>query len=254
MTQRAASDKVVIIRPQKHTIGGVALSLLFVGAWGIAAAFGYAMLRANVTEDILRDRLYDIVEGEYRALRDRYNEAVRQTAVTELVVEGGRLSVRVRNAEGTIEEIPTDFDPSSEIYVDYVVVDGRLWIRRVFDDATPPSRGVVINPELATVDWEALPSGEPGEGGAPSFGQTIYRSIGEGRWMISVSGNGALSLSRVSPDTVLPLSAPPEVATYDELTRQIDAEVDRISPLDVLRRLVSGPEPRRRAAMGEPGE
>lgn len=215
--------------------------LLFVASWGVAAAFGYVMLRKGVTEDILRERFREVVEKDYAALQARYNEAVRNTAVTELVVAGGKLSVRVRNAEGVIDEVATPFDPSGEIYVDYVVIDGRLWIRRVFDESTPPSRGVVINPAMANIDWERIDREEgAGPEGRVSHGQTIYRSIGEGRWVISVSGNGALGLSRIGEDRLVTLGDGAAVRSYDEIVKTIDAEIAEVTVVDVLRRLVSG--------------
>ena len=63
---------------------------------------------------------------DYSALRETYNEAVRKSVVTELLVKNGTLCVVVRNAAGERETIETPFDPSREIYVDYVLVDGRL--------------------------------------------------------------------------------------------------------------------------------
>ena len=69
----------------------------------------------------------------YEQLRETYNEAVTRTAVTELVVDQGHLFVVVRTIQGVTQKIETPFDPYGEVYVDYVVIDGRLLIRRVFD-------------------------------------------------------------------------------------------------------------------------
>ncbi|MEO1279822.1 MAG: hypothetical protein AAFV77_12765, partial [Planctomycetota bacterium] len=98
--------------------------------------------RAELRADIYRDRLEDVAQ-DYAVLAERFNSAVTQAAVTELVVEDGQMSVRVRSRRGVETVIPTSLDPTSEIYVDYVVIGGRLWIRRVFDDRTPPVEGVV---------------------------------------------------------------------------------------------------------------
>ena len=66
--------------------------------------------------------------------------------------------------------IPTALGPAAEIYVDYVVRDGRLWIRRVFDSETPPATAVVVDPALADIEWSA-------EGEA--YGKAAYRALGE---------------------------------------------------------------------------
>ena len=143
---------------------------------------GYLFFERQVAAEVYRDRLAEI-SGEYEQLRERYNTAISKTAVTELEVAGGVLTVRVRDAGGVIREIPTELDPSGEIYVDYVVLDGRLWIRRVFDANTPPAEALVIDPELADIEW---PTGEL------AHGKAVYRSLDEGRWMVTVTGNGSL--------------------------------------------------------------
>jgi len=43
-------------------------------------------------------------------------------------------------------EFPTACRPDREVYADYVVLDGRLWIRRVFDAATAPEAGDADRP------------------------------------------------------------------------------------------------------------
>jgi hypothetical protein len=111
--------------------------------------------------------------------------------VTELVVEDGRLSVAIRDAGGAIRTIETPFDPSREIYVDFVVLDGRLWIRRVFDDRTPPEQGVLVDPALAEIDWSEERA---------AYGKATYRALGPGRWIVSVTGDGSLGLARSRDD------------------------------------------------------
>lgn len=198
-------------------------------ASGVAGLFGYQLLRANIVEDVYRDRLRELA-GEYHQLRSTYNEAVKRTAVTELVVEGGGLSVRVRTAAGVERVIETPFDPSGEIYVDYVVLDGRVWMRRVFDAHTPPSRGVLVDPELASVDWER-------EGAR--FGKAVYRSLSEGRWVISVSGDGSLGIVKGGPEPA-PLAAAPEVGEFEEMHEDLESRVSRIGAGEVFSRMFGG--------------
>jgi hypothetical protein len=182
--------------------------------------------------DVYRDRLARLA-GEHEALRTSYNDAVRRSAVTELLVRDGSLSVLVRTPgpEGSaLREIETPFDPSREIYVDFAVLDGRLWIRRVFDERTPPSLGVVIDPELAQIEW----AGAPGSG--VRVGKAVYRSLSEGRWVVSVTGQGSLGLERVGPASDAPgeLIAAPTVQTFDELP-EADRQAAEIGWSDIWR-------------------
>ncbi len=207
-----------------NRIGNMAAVVLL----GVAGFVGYRLVQANLTADIYRDRLTELA-GDYDALRETYNQAVRKTAVTELVVEDGKLCVSIRNARGVVKQTPTPFDPSGEIYVDYVVLDGRLWVRRVFDAKTPPSRGVVIEPELADVRWD-----DP----ALAHGKAVYRKLDEGRWIVTVTGDGSLGLAKVTGNQPSELTALPEVRDYKPVDEQARAEVDQIGVGDVMRRLV----------------
>lgn len=193
-----------------------------------ASIFGYQLLRADLAKSIYRERL-EAMADQYQSLQHHYNDAVRRTAVTELVVNDGRLSVRIRNAAGIIEDIPTPYDPRAEIYVDYAIVDGRLWIRRVFDALTPPSSGLVIDPERAHIDWN-----EP----RALFGKAVYRSLDEGRWVVSVSGDGSLGL-RMATDDPTPLAAPPLLGTFEEIETDIQSQIADIRPGDIWRQLWS---------------
>src|SRR5690606_30963413 len=165
------------------------------------------------------------------ALRDEYNTAVARTAVTELIVEDARLSIRVRTATGAERVYPAPYDPRGEIYVDYVVVDGRLWIRRVFDAATPPSQGLVIDPALAEIDFEA-----PGV----RAGKAVYRTLGEGRWVISVTGDGSLGLQQASGPEPAELSPAPPVRDFDEIKDEARREAQRVGLLDAIKALYGG--------------
>lgn len=183
-------------------------------------------IRADVASAVYRERLAALA-GDYETLRDRYNEAVKKTAVTELVVKDDALRVRVRTHDGVVSDIPTPFDPRGEVYVDYVVVDGRLWIRRVFDDRTAPGSALVIDPALASIDWNRA-----------AHGKAVYRRLCEGRWVVTVSGDGALSLARTDepPD----LKSAPEIKEYDEALADAENIVREIGPLEAWRRFLSG--------------
>lgn len=204
-------------------VSGLALITLVVGLVGSYLVLAKA--RSDLKSDIYRSRL-EAVSQDYAALLGQFNEAVTQTAVTELVVSDGALRVRVRNRLGVEHEIDTPYDPSGEIYVDYVVIGGRLWIRRVFDAKTPPVEGVVIDPALADVDWE-----DPGS----LVGKAVYRSLGEGVWQVSVTGQGALGLVRVDESRRQPLVEAPKVLEFEAMESQVREAVRRVSFGDLVR-------------------
>lgn len=199
--------------------------LVLIAALAGAGYGGYRLLEARIALDVYRERLAEL-SADYEALRGRYNEAVRRTAVTELVVEDGRVSVAIRTAEGVVETTPTPFDAASEIYIDYVLADGRLWIRRVFDESTPPGDAVVIDPAWARVDWDAAAAGH---------GKAAYRRLAEGRWVVSVSGDGSLGLAPVDPDAVVELSPPPPIGDYQPIEEELGAALAQLRPAEVVR-------------------
>ena len=215
----------------------IGLFVLLAGGGGIV---GYKALRSDVVASVYKQRLHELA-SEYETLRGRYNEAVRKTAVTELVVNKGHLCVRVRDVDGVVQTFDTPFDPSGEIYCDYVVRDGRVWIRRVFDGETPPVKGVVIDPELAEVDWSS--SSDQDE---QAVGKAVYRALSEGRWVVTVTGDGSLGLRRVgdadgATTDDLGLSRGPEVKRFEEIESRARAEAESIGWREVWAALWGGP-------------
>ncbi len=192
----------------------------------VAGVVGYQWLRANLEADIYRRRLGELSQ-QYQDLRRTYNEAVRRTAITELVVADGHVSVSIRTAEGEIKRIDTPYTAGSEVFVDYVVLDGRLWIRRVFDSDTPPKGGVMIDPRLADVQWDDKDLVQ---------GKAVYRRLDEGRWIVTVTGNGALGLAKREGDSE-ELSVSPPLRDYEPAVQEADADVQRISAVDVIKRM-----------------
>jgi hypothetical protein len=198
----------------------------------ILLGVGYAAIRlvgARLAAEAYRARLEAVIE-DYERLRGEYGRLARRTAITELMVRDGHLSVSVRGAAGVLETVETPLDPSKEIFVDFLVIDGRLWIRRVFDETTPPGEGVWIDPRLAKVDWS--------EDGA-RYGKIAYRPLGEGRWVVTVTGDGSLGLERGASDAPAPLELPPPLLAPEPLEPAIDAARASLTPIDLLRALVS---------------
>jgi hypothetical protein len=204
------------------------LDVLFVVLLGFAGLAGFRLVQKGVEAEVYRERLVAVAH-DYEELRSRFNEAVRRTAVTELVVEDGALSVAIRNAAGEVQRFETPYDPSREIYVDYVVLDGRLWIRRVFDAETPPEHGMVIDPGLAEIDWNADPEGH---------GKAAYRSLEEGRWVVSVTGDGSLGLTRSQGEARPILAPPPPVREYDPVETEVGNVLHAAGPVETVRALV----------------
>lgn len=202
----------------------IALSLI--GLLGLAA--GYQYLKSQVTSDIYRDRLAEL-NRDYHDLVAQYNEAVRKTAVTELLVANGEVCVVIRTIEGELKRIQTPYQGHQEIYVDYVELNGRLWIRRVFDQATPPDKGVLIDPKLAAVDWDAATA---------RHGRAVYRRLGEGRWVVTVTGDGSLGLSRIEGTEPITLASPPVIKDFPVIEHEIRERVDQIEATEVIRRMV----------------
>ena len=168
-------------------------------------AGSYFFARWQLDEMIYKRRLEGVLK-RYESLQKKYDKVVRKTAVTELLVEQGSVSVVVRTVEGRLRTIHTPFRADSEIYIDYVVIDGRIWIRRVFDSQTPPDEALVIDPELATIDWR-------GQGAA--CGKAVYRQLTAGRWVVTVTGNGSLGLARVEGGRTAEVVRGTEVRDYD---------------------------------------
>jgi hypothetical protein len=205
-----------------------ALSLTLLMLVALAAFASLRLLEASLAAEVYQERLKQI-SVDYEQLRERYDEAVRRTAVTELVVADGKLSVVVRTAAGELKSFESPFDPSREIYVDYVVRDGRLWIRRIFDDRTPPGEGMSIDPQLIDVDWETV-----GEG----FGKAAYRALAPGRWVVDVTGDGSLGLARRDPADAVELAPAPPVREYEPVGETVESDLGSIRPSEAFRALV----------------
>lgn len=216
---------------------GILIGAAALGAIGLTGLAGMRLARADAAERVYRARL-ETLASEYESLRGSYNQAVRRTAVTELVVADGRVTALVRSSHGTIAEIPTGADPTREVYVDFALLDGRVWIRRVFDAGTRPEDATVIDPRLVEIDWMGRePLAEPLDrtpARATAIGQAVYRTLSDGRWVVRVSGDGALGLERVSADTVVTLSEAPAVFSFDEFESEVQERVGRVGWREAL--------------------
>lgn len=219
------AEKKISLNPFRWLARG--LTAVVVVAAGL---FGYSLLRADLAADVYLDRLQALA-GDYENLRGTFNEAISKTAVTELVVEEGKLFVHIRDASGKVQKLETPYDPAGEIYVDFVVVEGRLLIRRLFDESTRPADAMVIDEQLADIDWEHEGS---------RLGKAVYRALGEGRWVITVTANGSLDLVSAPEGESFELVAAPPVRDYEQIQEEAEHEIDEIGPGDVMRRVFYG--------------
>ncbi len=201
----------------------------------VAIALGVRLVGADARLYVYEEKLQELA-SEHEELREQYNAAVRETAITELQVsKAGGLSVRIRTIEGVQSIIETPYDPTGEVYIDYVVRDGRVWIRRIFDAKTPPAQAMVIDPEFAAINWDD---------GRTRLGKAVYRSLSEGRWVVTVTGDGSLGLAKADdPGDRAVLATAPEVREYDQIEEQVDARVRDLTPGDIWRTLF-GTNPR----------
>ena len=149
----------------------------------------------------------------------------------EADVYQARLAVSIRTAEGELRRFDTPHDPAAEIYIDYVVRSGQLWIRRVFDASTPPERGIVIDPSLAELSWE--------DDAELAHGKATYRALGEGRWIVTATGNGALGLAEARPGDRVVLSPPPELKRYPPAPEEARDVLRALTPLEIARAALS---------------
>jgi len=211
--------------------------IVFLSVVIVGAVFGYQFLASRVAAEVYGEKLADL-HAEYADLVEQYNRAVRRTAVTELRVEDGQLSVVVRTADGRQTVVPTELDPEKEIYVDFVVIDSRLVIRRLFDAEQGTREAVVLDEELERIDWDDA---------NVSHGISIYRPLGEGRWVVSVSGEGALTLREIEGEEQVELARAPELGSFDELESELEREVGSITPIEVVRRSLGSNAARRDA-------
>lgn len=205
-----------------------AVALLFLGL--AACLLGFRVVRADISAEAYKRQATTLVSS-YNSLRETYNSAVRRSAVTELVVEDGGLSVHVRGMDGVLKRLETPFDPDREIFVDYVVIDQRLWIRRVFDSETPPSKGLLIEPSLGEVDWNDERA---------NHGKTVYRSLGEGRWIIDITRDGSLGLRRAREGELTQLVPAPELVEHEPVEEAIRESLRTMTIGDIWRALVGG--------------
>jgi len=188
--------------------------LLFIAVVAALAALAWQWGKVAVTRDAYRLRLADL-QANYNLLAADYNQAVARTAVCEVDSKAGQLKVVVRTADGRTEEHPLPYDPAHEIHFDFVCLDNHLQMRRVYDDATAPQAGTLIQSQLACVDW----SQHEGDRGL-----ALYRPIPEGRYALQVSGSGALTLERLSDADISRLEHAPALRRFEPVAPMQEAD------------------------------
>ena len=203
-----------------HWLHGLTYLIMMGGAAWLALSFG----RSQMAEEVYQQRLAALAT-DYEQLANDYNRAIRRSAITVLDVSADAVSVEVVRADGQRETFATACDPSLEVYVDYVLLDNRLFIRRVFDANTAPSQATVIEPSIADLDWAGLSDA--------NYGKAVYRRLEPGRWVITVSGNGALGLARAE-GSVPELVAQPMISNFEAEEKAMREDIAAISWQEVV--------------------
>ena len=108
---------------------------------------------------------------------------------------------------------------------------GSAFHRRLFDEHTRPADAMVVDAALVDVDWDA-----PGV----QVGKAVYRSLGEGLWVITVTANGSLDLVKSDYSSAESLVTSPPVRDYEAIEEDARTEIDKIGPGDVVRRVFFG--------------
>ena len=75
---------------------------------------------------------------------------------------------------------------------------------------------------------------------ATAIGQAVYRTLGEGRWVVRVSGDGALGLERVSDDAVVALEEAPAVWNFDEVQSEVRDRVEAVGWREAVGAVLGG--------------
>ncbi len=208
-------------------------TLGFIAITVVAFVLGYNFMRSNIAADLYRDRLREAVKKN-EALRQTFNEAVKKTIVTELLVQDDEsICVVFVSADNTERVVPTPFRMGAVVYVDFIVLDNRVFLRRVYDEDTKPSEALFIDPQMQTIDWKKV---DDLQGNAP-----FARLNKKGRWTVSVTGNNALQLTKAD-DTARrqPLTYAPTVKDYDEIEKEMEARIEEIGVGDVIRSIFGG--------------
>lgn len=214
-----------------RTIREGVLLFLFVIIVSVLVVLGWQWGRQGVAQQIYRERL-EAMHREYAELRERYDTLVRKSAITELEVDDTGITVVVRSEMGELVRMATNLNPELEIYVDYVVLDGRLWIRRVFDSSMSPEQATYIDPSLIGIPWSEAREGQ-------HFGKAVYRYMTPGRWVVTTTGNGALGLALRPKGDIVPLQSQ-GLSLLEEGWEHSTAEVfEDISWLDAARWVLS---------------
>ncbi|MBC2595331.1 hypothetical protein H5P28_13770 [Ruficoccus amylovorans] len=197
------------------------LLLAVTGAVGVA---GLKLTRAQMAEDIYRDRLTGLA-SDYARLRDQYERALSQSVVTELDIRNGKLTVRYQRGDGQVAEIPTPLDTTKEIFVDFYVAGNRVGIRRVFDSSMPPDQALVLDEP-----WDIMANDAP----PTTFGRAVYRRLGEGRWSVTMTGNGSLGLDQVPAGQRSNLAPPPPQITPEAPVMASEQAIEEITVTDMF--------------------
>ncbi len=221
-------------------------TILNVALLAAIAFAGYYLIKSHVEADIYREK-FEKVSADYEKMRTTYNEAVKKTAVTELLVnEDGSVCVVFVTLDGQEKILPTQFKMGNELFVDYVTIDDRTYFRRVFDQKTTPENALYIDPKLQEVEWKSAGE-EPNALPHPNHSQvtdgviSYVKLSNPGRWEVTITGDGKPDIRKKDknePPSALVPSV--QVRDYSQIEKEVKDQIEGISFSDVMSRLFGG--------------
>lgn len=216
----------MLIRRVVTSVAVVCFLLMLTGVTMVGLRFA----KAAVAGDVYLKRLQQL-EQDYGTLQERYNSAVRAAALTELRVNETSAQLWVRGSDGAVHHFQTPYKAGDVVNFEYVVWHGRVLIYGVYDRNTSPNDGTRIDPEQRLIDWSD--ASEP-------YTLAIGRKLTPGRWVVRMSGNGALTLAQADEQELVELEAPPSLERYDPIEREIEDATREVGLGEVFRRLLRG--------------
>lgn len=199
---------------------------------GLALFAGYHVVKTQVESDEYQKRLITL-RNDYENLRGAHNEAVKKTAVTELLVnEDGTVCVVFVTMNGEEKVVPTQFKMGTEIFADFIMIEGTAYFRRVFDENTKPVDALYIDPQLQTVEWKKATEDRP-------TGNIAYALLDEpGRWVVTVTGNKSLDIRKKNEDEAPTVLVPNvKVKDYSQVEKEVNESISKITFGDVMGKL-----------------
>lgn len=165
---------------------------------------------------------------QYNRLLDTFNTVVDKTIITEIKVEDGNVFAIIRNYHRLRKKIPLKVSLKYPVYVDYIIKDNSIILRRVFDAVTPPSKAHNIVSNL-DVNWDDK---------SFKYGKAIYKKFSTNKnaiYQITVTGNGSLGIEQnTNTNYSYATNARFEFKVYEPMTNKMSISNINVGFNDVI--------------------